>query len=46
MYRPLEFFEYNASTWTGWPNAEHPTAPPQFSGAGSMWLYQIKPKSA
>ncbi len=46
MYRPLEFFEYNASTWTGWPDDQHPTAPPQFSGAGARWLYQIKPKSA
>lgn len=42
MYRPLEFFEFNSSTWTGFPTAKHPTAPPQFSGAGNTWLFQIK----
>jgi peptide/nickel transport system substrate-binding protein len=42
MYRPLEFFEYNASTWTGFPSAKNPTAPPQFSGAGNAWLFGLK----
>ncbi len=42
MYRPLEFFEYNESTWTGFPNKDNPFAPPQFSGAGNTWLYKIK----
>lgn len=42
MYRPLEFFEYNASTWTGFPNVDNPYAPPQFSGAGNAWLFKIK----
>lgn len=42
MYRPLEFFEYNASTWTNFPNVDNPYAPPQFSGAGNTWLFKIK----
>jgi peptide/nickel transport system substrate-binding protein len=46
MYRPSEFFEYNESTWTGFPNAEHPNGgSPQFAGAGNQWLYMIKPVS-
>jgi peptide/nickel transport system substrate-binding protein len=42
MYRPLEFFEYNTSTWTGFPNSKNPSAPPQFSGAGNSWLFELK----
>lgn len=42
MYRPLEFYEYNASTWTNFPNINNPYAPPQFSGAGTDWLFKIK----
>lgn len=42
MYRPLEFFEYNSSTWTGFPNVDNAYAPPQFSGAGNAWLFKIK----
>ncbi len=45
MYRPLEFYEYNESVWTGFPNADNPTAPPQQSGAGIKILYVIKAKS-
>jgi len=45
MYRPLEFYEYNESTWTGFPNADNPVAPPQQGGAGIKILYVIKPKS-
>jgi peptide/nickel transport system substrate-binding protein len=44
MYRPLEFYEYNESVWTGFPNADNPTAPPGQSGSGIQLLYQIKPK--
>lgn len=44
MYRPLEFYEFNESVWTGFPTAENPTAPPQQSGSGIQLLYQIKPK--
>jgi peptide/nickel transport system substrate-binding protein len=44
MYRPVEFYEYNASTWTGFPDAKHPNGgTPQFAGAGNSWLWKIKP---
>jgi peptide/nickel transport system substrate-binding protein len=46
MYRPLEFFEYNQSVWTGFPNSDNPTSPPTQSGAGVKLLYTIQPKSA
>lgn len=42
MYRPLDFYEYNKSTWTGFPDSAHPTGSPQFSGAGVDWLYELK----
>lgn len=41
-YRPLEFYEYNAATWTNFPNVSNAYAPPQFSGAGTDWLFEIK----
>jgi peptide/nickel transport system substrate-binding protein len=44
MYRPLDFFEYNGSVWKGFPTEKNPTAPPTFSGAGVLWLYDISPK--
>jgi len=44
MYRPLDFFEYNESVWTGFPNEKNPKAPPTFSGAGVYWLYELSPK--
>lgn len=44
MYRPLDFFEVNESVWTGFPTSHNPSAPPTFSGAGVLWLYQISPK--
>ncbi len=43
MYRPLEFFEYNESVWTGFPNADNPTSPPQQWSAGVELLYNLKP---
>jgi peptide/nickel transport system substrate-binding protein len=46
MYRPLEFYEFNESVWTGFPTAENPTAPPTQSGAGIKLLYLIQPKTA
>lgn len=46
MYRPLQFFEWNASTWEHWPSAKHPYAPPQFNGAGVDWLFGVKKTSA
>jgi peptide/nickel transport system substrate-binding protein len=42
MYRPLEFFEFNQSNWSGFPTAEDPYAPPMWSGAGIGWLFKIK----
>jgi peptide/nickel transport system substrate-binding protein len=44
MYRPLEFFEYNESVWTGFPNADNPVSPPQQWQAGIQLLYHIKLK--
>jgi peptide/nickel transport system substrate-binding protein len=44
MYRPYEFYEYNSSVWTGFPNSANPTAPPMFQGAGIEILYKIKAK--
>ena len=44
MYRPLEFFEYNDSTWTGWPNSKHPDRATTVLRRRIMWLFKIKPK--
>jgi peptide/nickel transport system substrate-binding protein len=44
MYRPLEFYEFNESVWTGFPTSENPWAPPQHAQAGIQILYKIKPK--
>jgi peptide/nickel transport system substrate-binding protein len=44
MYRPLEFYEFNQTVWTGFPTSENPYAPPMFTGAGVKWLYKIKVK--
>jgi peptide/nickel transport system substrate-binding protein len=44
MYRPLEFYEFNESHWTGFPTAENPTAPPMFQGAGIKVLYNLTAK--
>jgi peptide/nickel transport system substrate-binding protein len=43
-YRPQEFYEYNESVWTGFPNSSNPWAPPQQSGAGIKILTKIKNK--
>lgn len=45
MYRPLDFFEANASFWTGFPSSANPTGPPTFRGDGIAWLYGLSPKS-
>jgi len=42
MYRPLEFYEFNESNWTGFPTEENPYAPPMWQGAGVQWLFKIK----
>jgi peptide/nickel transport system substrate-binding protein len=44
MYRPLEFYEYNESVWTGFPNEVNPVAPPTAERLGIQILYAIKPK--
>lgn len=44
MYRPLEFYEFNESVWTGFANAANPKAPPMFTGAGIRVLFNIKAK--
>jgi peptide/nickel transport system substrate-binding protein len=44
MYRPLEFYEFNQTIWTGFPDSDHPTSPPTQSGSGIKLLYQIKSK--
>ena len=43
-YRPFEFFEYNETAWTGFPNSKNPYAPPTMSGAGVRWLYKVRTK--
>jgi len=42
MYRPLSFYEFNASNWENFPTEENPYAPPMWSGAGIQWLFKIK----
>ncbi|MEZ0166976.1 ABC transporter substrate-binding protein [Kineococcus sp. LSe6-4] len=42
MYRPDEFFEYNASNWTNFPTEDNDYAPPMFRGAGNDWLFKIE----
>jgi len=42
MYRPLQFFEFNASNWENFPTEENPYAPPTFQGAGIQWMFKIK----
>ena len=42
MYRPLEFYEFNASNWENFPTEENPYAPPMWQSAGIQWLFKIK----
>ncbi|MBI5303919.1 MAG: ABC transporter substrate-binding protein [Chloroflexi bacterium] len=44
MYRPLEFYEFNETVWTGFPTSDNPWAPPMHQQAGIKILYKIKPK--
>ncbi len=44
MYRPLEFFEFNETSWTNFPSEKNDYAPPMFQGAGVSWLYKLKRK--
>lgn len=43
MYRPLQFYEFNESTWTNFPTEENPYAPPMHYGSGIKILYNLKP---
>jgi len=43
MYRPLEFYEFNESVWTGFATEENPVAPPMHYGSGIKVLYNLKP---
>ncbi|MBK0329999.1 ABC transporter substrate-binding protein [Brachybacterium halotolerans subsp. kimchii] len=42
MYRPDEFFEFNASNWSNWPTEKNDYAPPMFRGAGNEWIFKIQ----
>jgi len=42
MYRPDEFYEYNANNFYNWPDEKNSYAPPMFRGAGNTWMYKIK----
>jgi len=42
MYRPDEFYAYNASNFFNWPDEKNSYAPPMFRGAGNTWMYKIK----
>jgi peptide/nickel transport system substrate-binding protein len=44
MYRPLEFFQFNQTNWTGFPSETNPSAPPMFQGAGIRVLFKLKAK--
>ena len=44
MYRPLEFYEYHETVWTGFANAENPVAPPQQNYGGIRGYFVIQPK--
>ena len=45
MYRPLEFYEYNQTVWTGFPSVNDPGTPPTQSGSGIKMLYLLKAKA-
>jgi peptide/nickel transport system substrate-binding protein len=42
MYRPFQFYEFNANNWENFPTEENPYAPPMWGGAGIQWLFKIK----
>jgi peptide/nickel transport system substrate-binding protein len=44
-YRPAVFYQFSEKHWTGFPTAEHPSAPPQMLmiGAGIKGLWGIRP---
>jgi peptide/nickel transport system substrate-binding protein len=42
MYRPLDFYEFNQSTWENFPTEENPYAPPMWRSAGTQWIFKLK----
>lgn len=42
MYRPDEFFIYNATNFFNWPDENNAYAPPMLRGAGNTWLFKIQ----
>jgi peptide/nickel transport system substrate-binding protein len=46
MYRPLEFYEFNTSTWTNFPTEDNPYAPPMWGNAGIKWMFKLKKASS
>jgi peptide/nickel transport system substrate-binding protein len=46
MYRPDEFWEYNATNFVNWPDEDNDYAPPMFRGAGNEWLFQVQKYSS
>ncbi len=42
MYRPNEFYEYNESNWTNFPDEKNPYAPPGWAGASIGWIFGLK----
>ncbi len=42
MYRPDEFYEYNATNFYNWADEKNNYAPPMFRGAGNTWLFKIQ----
>ena len=45
MYRPLEFYEYNQTVWSGFPTSNDPGTSPTQSGSGIKMLYLLKAKA-
>ena len=43
MYRPLEFYEFNETYWTGFPTADNPVAAPMQEEAGVRVPFVIHP---
>jgi peptide/nickel transport system substrate-binding protein len=43
MYRPLEFYEFNETYWTGFPTSANPFAPPLPNRAGVKLLFGVTP---
>ncbi len=41
MYRPLEFYTFDAKVWKNFPTAENPYAPPMHSQSGVQVLFNI-----